>query len=83
MSDELKTAIKEKDLVIGAEKTVKNLKLGKTHTVFLALNCKPETKEQIEHYAGISGAKVVQLDIPDKEVGLLCKKPFNVSVLSY
>jgi len=83
MSDELKKAIKEKKLTIGTERTIKNLKLGKATIVFLASNCKPEVKEQIEHYAKISGAKIIKLDVPDKEIGLLCKKPFNVSVLSY
>ncbi|MBU2589634.1 MAG: ribosomal L7Ae/L30e/S12e/Gadd45 family protein [Nanoarchaeota archaeon] len=83
MSDELKLAVKEKKLTIGTERTIKSLKLGKTKTVFLASNCKSDVKEQVEHYAKISGAKVIQLDLPDKEIGLLCKKPFNVSVLSY
>ncbi len=83
MSDELNKAIKEKELTIGTERTLKNLKLGKVNTVFLASNCKPEVKEQVEYYAEISGTKVVQLELPDKELGLLCKKPFKVSVVSY
>ena len=82
MSEELKLALKEKGIIIGTERTIKNLKLGKTKKVFLASNCKPEIKESIEYYAKLSGAEIVELVIPDKEVGLLCKKPFSVSVLS-
>jgi large subunit ribosomal protein L30e len=84
MSTELTKALKEKkEITFGTERTIKNLKLGKASTIFLASNCPKKVKEQIEHYAGIAEAKVVVLKLPDKEVGLLCKKPFNVSVLSY
>jgi len=83
MIDELRKALKEKDIIIGTERTVKGLKTGKVSTIFLASNCPDEVREQIKHYAGISGAKILELELPDKEIGLLCKKPFNVSVLSY
>lgn len=83
MTDELRKALKEKNIVIGTERTIKSLKLGKIKTILLASNCPDKVREQVEYYAGISGAKVVSLELPDKEIGLLCKKPFNVSVLSY
>lgn len=83
MSDELKEALKEKKLTIGTEKTLKDMKAGKAKTVFLASNCPENIVAQVEYYAQISGAKVVKLDIPDREIGLICKKPFAVSVLSY
>jgi len=83
MSKELKAALKEKEITFGTERTIKNLKLSKVGTVFLASNCPEKVKEQIKYYADISGAKVIESDLPDKEIGLLCKKPFHVSVLSY
>jgi len=81
--DELKKALKEKNVVFGTKNTVKRLKLGKAKTVLIASNCPQEVKEDIAHYAKLSGAKVVELDIPDSEVGMICKKRHSVAVLSY
>ncbi len=83
MIAELKKAIKEQELVYGARETVKNLKLGKTKAVFLASNCSEGMREDIKHYGEISGVKVYELEIPDSEIGMLCKRMHSVSVLSY
>lgn len=83
MIEELRSALKEKTLTFGTERTLKSLKLGKAKAVFVASNCPKKIREQVSYYAGISGAKVVEIELPDKEIGLVCKKPFAVSVLSY
>lgn len=82
MSSELKDVLKEKNIVFGTNETVKGLKLGKVKKVLLASNCPKSVKDTITHYAKIANAVVVELDVPDKEIGLLSKKPFGVSVLS-
>ncbi|MDI6737177.1 MAG: ribosomal L7Ae/L30e/S12e/Gadd45 family protein [Nanoarchaeota archaeon] len=82
MSSELKAVLKEKNIVIGTNETIKKLKLGKVKKVLLASNCPKSVKDTIAHYAKIANAVVVELDVPDKEIGLLSKRPFGVSVLS-
>lgn len=82
MSNELKDVLKQKGVVFGTNETIAKLKRGKVKKVLLASNCPKAVKESLEHYAKIAEASVVQLDIPDKEIGLLSKKPFGVSVLS-
>ena len=82
MSSELKDLLKQKNIIFGTNETVQGLKLGKVKKVLLASNCPKDVRETIAHYAKIAGASVVELDIPDKEIGLLSKKPFGVSVLS-
>lgn len=82
MSNELKDVLREKNLVIGTNETIKKLKLGKVKKVLLASNCPKSVRETIMHYAKIANASVVELDVPDKEIGLLSKRPFGVSVLS-
>jgi ribosomal protein L30E len=81
--DELKLAIKEHKLTYGTRETLKKLKNSEVNVVFLASNTPSEVKETVVHYAGLSGAKIVGLDIPDEEVGVICKKRHSVSVLSY
>ena len=83
MSAELKTALKDKNFTFGTNETLENLKQGKAKVVFLASNCPKDVKVKVEHYSKIANAKVIDLDIKDDEVGLLCKKRHNVSVLSY
>jgi large subunit ribosomal protein L30e len=80
---EIKKALKTKGkAVIGTARTIKKLKLGKVEKVYLTSNCPDEVKEDIKYYAKLSGAKVVQLKQPNDELGIVCKKPFAISVLS-
>lgn len=68
-------------LVIGAERAAKLLKQGKIEKVFIASNCRGDVKEDMESYARISKAELVQLDIENDELGIACKKPFSISVV--
>jgi large subunit ribosomal protein L30e len=81
--EELRKAIKQQDLTYGTEQTLKNLKLSKVKVVFLASNCPQEVRDNVTHYAELANAKIMELEIPDEEVGVLCKKRHSVSVLSY
>ncbi len=80
--DEIKKIIKDKKLVIGTEQTIKNLKQGKIKKVYLSSNCPKKVKEDIVHYAKTFGSEVEVLDVRNDELGVACKKPFSISVLS-
>lgn len=84
MSDieEIRKNLKSDKLIIGTEETVKALKLGKLKIVYLASNCNPAVKADIEHYAKLGSTELVNLDIPNDEVGVACRKTFSISVLS-
>ena len=69
-------------MIVGTERTLKNLKLGKIGKVYLSSTCSPKTKDAITHYIKLSKAEVVLLNYPSDELGILCKKPFSISVLS-
>ncbi len=83
MIEDLRQALKEKEMVYGTKKTIKKLMQGKVAKVFLASNCPDKVRQDVKHYAQLSGADVVELDVPDEEVGLICKKQFSITVLSY
>ena len=80
--EEIKKILKEKKYIIGTETGIKNLKQGKTEKIFLASNCNPETKKEIEHLAKISNTEIVLLKQPNDELSTICKKPFSISMLS-
>jgi len=79
---DLKNAIKSKKLIIGTEMTIKNLKLGKLAAVYLSKNCAENIKKDIQYYAKLAKVEVIQLPYANDELGVVCKKPFSISVLS-
>ena len=81
--EDIKKAIKEKKIIIGTDRTIKALKLGKAEKVFLTSNCPEGVKEDIEHYGRLGNVKIIKLKQPNDELGTLCKKPFPISVLSF
>jgi len=79
---EIRKFLKSKNVIIGSERTLRNLKLGKVSRVYISSNCSSKTRNAVEHYSSLSKADVVKLDYPNDELGILCKKPFSISVLS-
>ncbi|MFA5142444.1 MAG: ribosomal L7Ae/L30e/S12e/Gadd45 family protein [Candidatus Woesearchaeota archaeon] len=77
----IKKALDEKTLVIGLEKTLSALKVGKMGEVFFAVNCPQDVKDDIAHYCKLQGKEAVELAITNEELGIACKKPFSISVV--
>ncbi len=83
MLEDLKKALTDKKMVYGTNETIDALKKGKVKEVFVSSNCPEKVVSDLKHYANLSGAEVKRLDVPDKEIGLICKKHHSVSVLSH
>jgi large subunit ribosomal protein L30e len=79
---EIKKMLKEKNLVIGTERTIKNLKLGKVDKIIVTSNCPEKVQESINYYVKLGKAEVLKIKYPNEELGIMCKKPFAISVLS-
>lgn len=79
---DIKDAIKAENAVIGTELTIKNLKQGKLSVIYLTSNAPNDVVEEINYLAGINKTEVVKLDVPNDEFGIICRKPFPISVLS-
>ena len=79
---ELKKLLKTERVILGTDRTLKLLKLGTADSVFLSSNCPEEVKKDIEYYAKLSNVPLIYLKQPNDELGILCKKPYPVSVLS-
>ncbi|HLD05821.1 MAG TPA: ribosomal L7Ae/L30e/S12e/Gadd45 family protein [Candidatus Nanoarchaeia archaeon] len=67
--------------IIGTERTLKELKLGKLAKVYVTNNCPPDLKENVQRQAMLAKTEIEQLEIPNQELGTLCKKPFSISLL--
>ncbi len=79
--DDVRKILKEGKAVIGTNEVIKGLKLGKISKVFITSNCPEKVKKDINYYSSLSKVEVVQLKQPNDELGVVCKKPYSVSVL--
>lgn len=79
---EIKKMLKSSNVVIGTERAIKSLKLGKVQKVLVSSNCSASVEKDINYYAGLSGAEFHKLDYPNDELSVICKKPFSISVLA-
>ncbi len=78
---ELRKQIHGSKVVIGTAEVSGLLKQGGLAKVFIASNCPDGVKADIRHYCGISGCELVELSVPNNELGILCKKPFSIAVV--
>ncbi|MBS3156310.1 ribosomal L7Ae/L30e/S12e/Gadd45 family protein [Candidatus Woesearchaeota archaeon] len=80
---DLREALKEGKIVVGTEKTLKKLKKGEVKNVYISSNCPEEVRGDIEHYCKVFNAKLNKVKETNEELGVICKKPFSISVLSF
>lgn len=80
--NKVKENIGSDKLVIGTQRTLKELKAANLEVIFVTQNAPQEVVDEINHYAQQNETKVETLDIPNDELGVICKKPFSISVVS-
>lgn len=66
-------------LVFGTERVLKLMKNDKLEKIYLSENC----REDVKIIIGMYGKKieVVNLAVPNTELGVICKKPFSISAV--
>ena len=80
--NDIKKALDAKKVVVGTSVTIKNIKLGNVSKVYISHNCKSDVKDDILKYSKVSKVEVINLKQSNEELGVVCKKPFSISVLS-
>jgi len=78
----IKTRVKEKKVILGYRTVIKSIKNARPELIVFANNIPEEKRRMIEHNAKI--AKIETKEYPNDGVnlGLVCGKPFPVSVLA-
>jgi len=79
--DLIKKNLKTDKLVFGTKRTMKFMKLGKLKKVLYTTNTPADVVEDIDHYSKITEIEVERLDVPNDELGIICKKQFSISVV--
>ena len=81
-STEIKKLIKAKALVIGTDRTIKALKSGSVEKIIVSSNCAENVVDDLNHYASLNKTETIKVNYLNDELGVICKKPFSISVLS-
>jgi len=80
---DIRKTIRDKKVYYGADITLKMIKTGSAHEVFVASNCPERIKRDLRRNCQIANTKLNELEENNEELGNICKKPFSVSVLCY
>ncbi len=78
---DLKKLLAANKLVLGTDETLKGLRRRKIQKVFLSSNCSAQVKSDIESLCKLGEVECVELAKTNEEIGVLCKKPFAISVV--
>jgi large subunit ribosomal protein L30e len=78
----IKEKLKQKKVVIGYKSVIKSLKTSRPELVVYANNFPDEEKKMVEHNAKISNVEIKEYPNDSVNLGLVCGKPFAVSVLA-
>ncbi len=79
--DQIQTSIAKNKVVLGTKRTIMYLRTGKLAKVFVTANCPAAVQEDIKTYASLSDCDMQELKYTNEELGVVCKKPFSISVV--
>ena len=78
---DIRKLVAAKKVVIGTKQTLAGLRKGNIIQVFVAKNCNEKTKETIDYYHKLNAFEIIQLDVTNEDLGVMCKKQFGISIL--
>lgn len=79
---EIKDLLKDGNFSLGTEESIKAAKKGTIKKAFVSKNCPEEISSELKRYAEINKFEVISLDISNKDLGTVAKKPFSISIIS-
>ena len=77
----IRVAVDTGDVILGSEKSIQSLKLGKGKLVVVARNSPKDIIEDVEYYANLSNIPFIVYDGTSVDLGSVCGKPFSVATL--
>ena len=79
--EQVQSAVKADNVVIGYKKSSEYIKNNSPKMVVIAANIEDKKRRELEHDARLSGIKIETFEGSSKELGVICGKPFPISVL--
>jgi len=80
---DIKEAVALNKVIIGLDEVKKALKAENITKLYVAKNIPEDRFNELKHFADIANIEIVKLNIPNDELGILCKKQYMISVLAF
>jgi ribosomal protein L30E len=77
----IKKLIKENRIIYGTERTIKELKRGNIEIVYITKNVPKKVFDDIKYYSTLTKIKLIDLELSNQELGILCKKHYSISII--
>jgi large subunit ribosomal protein L30e len=81
LADEIRSAINSSKAIIGYRESIKFIKSNTPKSIVIANNIPDSVRKEIEEAARPSSVKVEVFDGDSVNLGVLCGKPFPISVI--
>lgn len=82
LESEIKNVLKSGKVIIGFNKSLKAIMLGKAKALIIASKIPKSYSDDIRRYANLSGVPVINFPGSSKDLGLVCGKPFPISTIT-
>jgi|SRR3989344_5106989 len=77
---EIQDGLAQKKIILGTALTIKALRSSKLQRVILSSNVPEAVRKDVAYYASLNQIEIEEIPQTNEELGVLCKKPFSVSV---
>lgn len=81
LADEITQALKTNKAILGYRESIKFLKTDSAQKVVIAKNAPENIRKEMEHNSKVAKTEVEIFEGSSKELGVVCGKPFPVTVL--
>lgn len=78
----LTLVVKSGKYTLGTDQAIRNIRDGKAQLVFMANNCPPLVKSQVDYLCHLSKTPVRVFAGSSRELGIAVGKQFNVSIMT-
>jgi ribosomal protein L30E len=79
--DEIKKSLKSENMIFGADRVLKALRNKELEKVFMASNAPAGFVSDVKRFSELTQTAFEMLDIPNDELGVICKKPFFIAFI--
>jgi large subunit ribosomal protein L30e len=79
---QLRIAVDTGKVIYGTKETIKECLVGEPKLLIVSKTVKNTVKKQLAHYAKLLNIRFVEYPDKGSELGSVCGKPFNISVIS-
>ncbi len=82
LESEIKNVLKSGKVVLGFNRSLKTVMLGKAKAVIIASKIPKNFSDDVRRYADLSGIPVINFPGSSKDLGLVCGKSFPLTTIA-